>query len=144
MAALLGCALVAQLSPMGGSPLPSNSLVVPVPPGGAGSVLVKLPPSFGVRSRLPAHHGTEIYKLPVWSVGCPQHGRATKPALVEAVTSVVRRGLVNVMQTVSGSYDYPLSCRLAAVRGRYVLIFYDPGRRRSPALATRGPDYTVP
>jgi hypothetical protein len=133
----------AQLTTVGGSPIPSNPLYVPFPPGGAGSVIVKLPSAMGVRMRVPAHHGTEIYKLPVWSVSCPVRGRKRKVTSVNSVTNFERRGMVYALQTTDGTNEYPLSCRLAPIRGRFILVFYDPGHLRSPALS-RGPDYTVP
>jgi hypothetical protein len=145
LAALAASPVAAQLSPISGSPLPSDRLRVPFPPGGPGaSMLIGLPPSLGVRMRVPAHHGTEVYKLPVWSVLCPPHGGVRKLLRVNAVTSFERRGMVYVLESTFGPHEYPLACRLAPIRGRYTLVFYDPGQLRSPALLSRGPDYIVP
>jgi hypothetical protein len=130
---------------MSGSPLPESRLVVPIPAGGAGGVRINLPASFGVHELVPAHHGTEVYKLPVWSVACPVHGRKRRTVLrVNGVTNLERNGMTQTLQTVFGSHDYPLSCRLAAIPGRFTIVFYDPGHPRSPALSFRGPDYIVP
>ncbi len=135
----------AQLSPISGSPLPQSRLVVPVPPEGAGSVRIVLPASFGVRDPVPAHHGTEVYKLPVWSVACPVRGHKRRTILrVNGVTNLERSGMIQTLQTVYGSHEYPLACRIAVVPGRFTIVFYDPGHARSPALTFRGPDYIVP
>jgi hypothetical protein len=135
----------AQLSPISGSPLPQSRLVVPFPAEGAGSVRIVLPASFGVRDPVPAHHGTEVYKLPVWSVVCPQPGRKRRTSLrVNGVTNLERNGMIQTLQTVYGSHEYPLACRLGAIPGRFTIVFYDPGHPRSPALTFRGPDYVVP
>jgi hypothetical protein len=137
-AAALGFAL-AQLDPTTGSALPRGTV-----PSAGEAVLVTLPASFGIRQRVVAHHGTEIYKLAEWSAACTTHEAKPMLAYVEAVTAVERRDLVYVMHTMSGPREFPLECRLSAVRGRFTLVFHDPGRPRSPALASRVPDYVVP
>jgi len=134
-------AALAQLSPTVGSPLPGSTA-----PGSRDrrASLVRLPASLGMRQRVLALHGTEIYKLPVWSATCPVRGTKAKPQRVYAVIGSERRGVTYVVHTSEGPRDFPLSCRLAPVRGNFTLLFLDPGASRPVGLATRTPDYTVP
>jgi hypothetical protein len=135
----------AQLHPSSGAPLPESPGAVPYPAGTGGSIRVALPATFGVRGLVPAHHGTEVYELPVWSVSCPIKGRtARRVRHVNGVTDFERRGTTQILQSTSGAHAYPLSCRLAAIPGRYVIEFYDPGQVPPPALIAKGPDYIVP
>jgi hypothetical protein len=139
-AVFLFCAIVlAQLDPTSGAPLSGGS----VPQSGQ-SELVKLPRSFGVNQRVIADHGTEIYRLGEWKAVCPTRRAKPDVTLMEKVLFEERRGLSYVVRTVSGERDFSLACRLAPVRGRFTLIFVDPGHTRSPALAARTPDYVVP
>ena len=138
-AILFGAIVLAQLDPTSGVPLSSGNA-----PQSGQSEVVRLPRSFGMSQRVIAEHGTEIYKLGEWKAVCPTHHAKPTVVLMDKVIFEERRDLSYVVRAVSGERDFPLSCRLAPVRGRFTLIFVDPGHTRSPALAARTPDYVVP
>jgi len=138
-ALLFGTLFLAQLAPMSGTPLSGQN----VPQDGR-SELVKLPRSFGVSQLMVAEHGTEIYKLGEWKAVCPVHRGKPTAVVMDNVIFEERRGLSNAVRMTSGERTFPLACRVWQVRGRFTLIFVDPGHARSAALAARTPDYVVP